>query len=152
MTDAAFIVLPRLDLNDLDSGTLIRIFVRVAPGSIPCFFGFEHGGDIEIEPGLEDCQRIVDLLKRVLDMNTNRTQMPKRAMRCEFKNLDGGARATWTVSRQTESVEITLKRSDEGDFIFRLSSSDTKKLQNTLEDGLSRCVSGEFVPGSTPRP
>src|SRR5579862_8048208 len=69
MSQDAFIVLPRLDLNDLASGTVVRIFVRVASGSIPCFFGFEHGGDIEIEPSLEDCQQVVDLLKHVLDLD-----------------------------------------------------------------------------------
>lgn len=146
-------MLPRLDLNDLASGTVVRIFVRVASGSIPCFFGFEHGGDIEIEPSLEDCQQVVDLLKHVLDLQTNRTLMPERAMRFDFKNLDGGARAAWLISPQRESVEITLKRSDEGNFSFRTSFSDVKKLQNTLEDALSRSTPGQIAPGdSTPRP
>jgi len=99
-----------------------------------------------MEVGIEckDCRQIVRLLEQTLELSPgvvpplDRRQQP--ALTHRFRNLDGGAEAAFLISREREHVQLTVERSDESDFAFRISLEDARKLLNTLERALVLAV------------
>lgn len=145
MPEPNITVLPRLKLKDLESGVFVNALIRIAHGSVPCYFGFEHAGDIEVDLAFEDCRQVVVLLNQALrsDLDLGQPSDQSRTpLTHKFKNLDGGNDAAFAVFVRDESAEVTVDRSDEGAFRFRISFEDTRRLVNTLEEALEIGAAG----------
>jgi hypothetical protein len=122
-------------LKDLNCNIPLYVDIRggfpahVMIGIVPKGFG-----DIELAFECEDGDRIA----AILDQSSQAVSLETHGqLTHSFKNLDGGADATFRVLPTRESVTITVERSDEGTLEFRLSLEDSKRLADSLKSACS---------------
>jgi hypothetical protein len=131
-----YVSLPWLRLKELETSLVLNVMMQVGSTRILIFFAYEGGDDIEVALGIEDCKQIKTLFQRALETDAGTIQPSNQllydAMTHRFTNLDGGADAALRIARKQESFEMTVERSDEGAFEFRISSEDTRRPDEEL--------------------
>jgi hypothetical protein len=118
-----------LQLRDLNYNIPLRVAIRggFSPHILVGVFP-EHFGDVEIAFERKDGDQIAAVLEQSADGHAGTHH---------FKNLDGGAEASFQVAPTDESVTVVVDRSDEGPLEFRISPDDAAKFAKALRSACS---------------